>query len=100
MVQTDRPVHTRLRGVVAPLFTAPILAAQTDFLMIFSPFRLDRAHHDRLARCRATTPSSGTNPVNRVTIVIWSNLTTDLDGQRTANTLLTRVVGQVYDLPS
>ncbi|TCK21128.1 cytochrome P450 [Pseudonocardia endophytica] len=103
MVQTDRPVHTRLRGVVAPLFTGrrvetlreaaatevtaeldaltssggsfdavtqlaarvprgvlrlligmpdddwePILAAQTDFLMIFSPFPLDDARRDRL----------------------------------------------------
>ncbi|MDD7940363.1 cytochrome P450 [Actinomycetospora lutea] len=103
MVQTDRPIHTRLRGVVAPLFTArrveelraaaarevadeltaltaaggsldavsqlaarvprgvlrlligmpdedwePVLRAQTDFLMIFSPFPLDEEHQARL----------------------------------------------------
>lgn len=43
---------------------------------------------------------AGHDPVNQVTIVIWSNLTVGLDGQQTANTLLGKVVDQVYELPS
>jgi D-alanyl-D-alanine carboxypeptidase len=43
---------------------------------------------------------AGYDPVNQVTIVIWSNLTVGLDGQQTANTLLGKVVEQVYELPS
>jgi D-alanyl-D-alanine carboxypeptidase len=43
---------------------------------------------------------AGYDPVNQVTIVIWSNLTVGLDGRQTANVLLTKVAGQVYELPS
>ena len=34
---------------------------------------------------------AGYDPVNQVTIVIWSNLTVGLDGRQTANVLLTKV---------
>jgi D-alanyl-D-alanine carboxypeptidase len=43
---------------------------------------------------------AGYDPVNQVTIVIWSNLTVGLDGAQTANTLLGTVAKQVYELPS
>jgi len=43
---------------------------------------------------------AGYDPVNQVTIVIWSNLTVGLDGRQTANVLLTKVAGQVYELPA
>jgi D-alanyl-D-alanine carboxypeptidase len=43
---------------------------------------------------------AGHDPVNQVTIVIWSNLTVGLDGRQTANTLLGKVAEQVYALPS
>lgn len=43
---------------------------------------------------------AGHDPVNQVTIVIWSNLTLGLDGRQTANTLLGKVAEQVYELPS
>ncbi|NMO89850.1 serine hydrolase [Actinomycetospora sp. TBRC 11914] len=43
---------------------------------------------------------AGHDPVNHVTIVIWSNLTVGLDSRQTANALLSRVVEQVYALPS
>jgi D-alanyl-D-alanine carboxypeptidase len=42
---------------------------------------------------------AGYDPVNQVTIVIWSNLAVGLDGQQTAETLLNRVSDQVYELP-
>jgi D-alanyl-D-alanine carboxypeptidase len=41
---------------------------------------------------------AGYDPVNQVTIVIWSNLAMGLDGQQTAETLLNRV-SDLYELP-
>ncbi|MBN9738570.1 D-alanyl-D-alanine carboxypeptidase [Pseudonocardia sp. P1] len=41
---------------------------------------------------------AGHDPVNDVTLVIWSNLTVGLDGRQTANTLLLEVARQVYQL--
>lgn len=38
----------------------------------------------------------GHDPVNKVTLVIWTNLTLSLDGGHTANALLLRVLDQVY----
>jgi D-alanyl-D-alanine carboxypeptidase len=43
---------------------------------------------------------SGYDPANKVTLVIWSNLTVALDGRQTANTLLVKVLDQIYTLPS
>ncbi|GEL16395.1 serine hydrolase domain-containing protein [Pseudonocardia asaccharolytica] len=43
---------------------------------------------------------SGYDPVNKVTIVLWSNLTVSPDSRPTANALLLEVVNQVYTLPS
>jgi D-alanyl-D-alanine carboxypeptidase len=43
---------------------------------------------------------AGYDPVNQVTIVMWSNLTVGLDGAQTANTMLGKVVDQVYVLPA
>lgn len=38
----------------------------------------------------------GRDPLNKVTLVVWSNLTVSLDGQLTANTLMLRLLDQVY----
>lgn len=38
----------------------------------------------------------GYDPVNKVTLVIWTNLTVSLDGEHTANTLLVNVLDQIY----
>lgn len=38
----------------------------------------------------------GYDPVNKVTLVIWTNLTLSLDGEPTANTLLLKVLDQIY----
>ena len=43
---------------------------------------------------------SGYDPVNKVTIVLWSNLTVSPDSRPTANALLLEVVNQDYTLPS
>jgi D-alanyl-D-alanine carboxypeptidase len=43
---------------------------------------------------------SGYDPGNKVTLVIWSNLTVGLDGKQTANALLNQVAAQIYSLPS
>jgi len=43
---------------------------------------------------------SGYDPVNKVTIVLWSNLTVAPDSRPTANVLLVKVVNQIYTLPS
>jgi D-alanyl-D-alanine carboxypeptidase len=43
---------------------------------------------------------SGYDPANEVTLVIWSNLTVGLDSRQTANTLLIKVIDQIYSLPS
>ena len=42
---------------------------------------------------------SGYDPGNKVTIVLWSNLTLSPESQPTANPLLLKVVDQVYKLP-
>ncbi|GAA1847979.1 hypothetical protein GCM10009836_29590 [Pseudonocardia ailaonensis] len=43
---------------------------------------------------------AGYDPVNKVTLVIWSNLTVSPDSRPTANALLVKVLGQIYTLPS
>jgi D-alanyl-D-alanine carboxypeptidase len=36
------------------------------------------------------------DPVNKVTLIVWSNLTVDLDEMATANTLMLKVLDQIY----
>jgi len=43
---------------------------------------------------------SGYDPGNKVTLVLWSNLTVAPDSRPTANVLLVKVVDQIYSLPS
>jgi D-alanyl-D-alanine carboxypeptidase len=38
----------------------------------------------------------GYDPDNRVTLVVWTNLTVALDEQPTANTLMLKVLDQIY----
>jgi D-alanyl-D-alanine carboxypeptidase len=38
----------------------------------------------------------GYDPVNDVTLVIWTNLTLSLDGQPTANTIMLKMLDQIY----
>jgi D-alanyl-D-alanine carboxypeptidase len=38
----------------------------------------------------------GYDPGNRVTLVVWTNLTVSLDGQPTANALMVKVLDQIY----
>jgi D-alanyl-D-alanine carboxypeptidase len=38
----------------------------------------------------------GYDPVNHVTLVIWTNLTLSLDGQHTANSIMLRMLDQIY----
>jgi D-alanyl-D-alanine carboxypeptidase len=38
----------------------------------------------------------GYDPVNDVTLIIWTSLTVSLDGQPTANTLMLKLLGQIY----
>jgi D-alanyl-D-alanine carboxypeptidase len=38
----------------------------------------------------------GYDPDNRVTLVVWTNLTVSLDEQPTANTLMLKVLDQIY----
>ena len=38
----------------------------------------------------------GNDPNNRVTLVVWTNLTVSLDEQPTANTLMLKVLDQIY----
>jgi D-alanyl-D-alanine carboxypeptidase len=38
----------------------------------------------------------GYDPVNRVTLVVWANLPVSLDGKPTANTIMLKVLDQVY----
>jgi D-alanyl-D-alanine carboxypeptidase len=40
----------------------------------------------------------GYDPVNDVTLIIWTSLTVSLDGQPTANTLMLKLLGQIYTL--
>jgi D-alanyl-D-alanine carboxypeptidase len=43
---------------------------------------------------------SGYDPVNKVTLVLWSNLTVAPDSRPTANVFLVKVADQIYTLPS
>jgi hypothetical protein len=36
------------------------------------------------------------DPVNDVTLVIWTNLTLSLDGKPTANSIMLRMLDQIY----
>ena len=38
----------------------------------------------------------GHDPVNDVTLVIWTNLTLSLDGLPTANTLMLKMLDRIY----
>jgi hypothetical protein len=44
--------------------------------------------------------TSGYDPGNKVTLVLWSNLTVAPDGRPTANVLLLKVAVQIYHLPA
>jgi D-alanyl-D-alanine carboxypeptidase len=43
---------------------------------------------------------SGYDPGNKVTVVMWSNLTVAPDSRPTANVLLLKVLDQINSLPS
>jgi hypothetical protein len=36
------------------------------------------------------------DPTNKLTLIIWTNLTVSLDGQQTANTLFVKVLDHIY----
>jgi len=36
------------------------------------------------------------DPTDRLTLIIWTNLTVSLDGQQTANTLFLKMLDQIY----
>ena len=36
------------------------------------------------------------HPTNRLTLIIWTNLTVSLDGQQTANTLFVKMLDHIY----
>ena len=38
----------------------------------------------------------GYDPVNDVTLIIWTNLTVSLDGQPPANTIMLKMLDQIY----
>jgi len=38
----------------------------------------------------------GYDPANKVTLVVWTNLTVSLDEAPTANTLMLKVLDQIY----
>jgi D-alanyl-D-alanine carboxypeptidase len=38
----------------------------------------------------------GYDPVNDVTLIVWTNLTLSLDGQPTANTMMLRMLDRIY----
>jgi D-alanyl-D-alanine carboxypeptidase len=40
----------------------------------------------------------GYDPVNDVTLVIWTNLTLSLDGKPTANSIMLRMLDQIYSV--
>jgi len=39
---------------------------------------------------------TGYDPVNDVTLIIWTSLTISLDGKPTANTLMLKMLDQIY----
>jgi hypothetical protein len=38
----------------------------------------------------------GYDPANKVTLIVWTNLTVSLDGLPTANTLMVKLLDQIY----
>jgi D-alanyl-D-alanine carboxypeptidase len=38
----------------------------------------------------------GYDPANDVTLIIWTNLTVSLDGRPTANTIMLKMLDQIY----
>jgi D-alanyl-D-alanine carboxypeptidase len=38
----------------------------------------------------------GYDPVNDVTLIVWTNLTLSLDGQHTANTIMLKMLDRIY----
>jgi hypothetical protein len=58
-----------------------------------------RKHHalTRLGeRVYCRSPSSNRSPHNHVTLVVWANLTGSLGEKLTANTLMSKVLDQIY----
>jgi D-alanyl-D-alanine carboxypeptidase len=42
----------------------------------------------------------GYDPVNDATLTVWTNLTVSLDGQPTANTIMVKMLDQIYVVSS
>jgi D-alanyl-D-alanine carboxypeptidase len=40
----------------------------------------------------------GYDPASKMTLVVWTNLTVSLDGRPTANTLMLKMLDQIYVL--
>jgi D-alanyl-D-alanine carboxypeptidase len=40
----------------------------------------------------------GYDPDNDVTLIIWTSLTVSLDGMPTANTIMTKILDQIYTI--
>jgi D-alanyl-D-alanine carboxypeptidase len=38
----------------------------------------------------------GYDPINDVTLIVWTNLTLSLDGQPTANTIMKEMLNRIY----
>ena len=38
----------------------------------------------------------GYDPINDVTLIVWTNLTLSVDGQHTANSIMLRMLDQIY----
>jgi D-alanyl-D-alanine carboxypeptidase len=41
----------------------------------------------------------GYDPVNDVTLIIWTSLTVSLDGQPPANAIMLKMLDRIYDMP-
>jgi D-alanyl-D-alanine carboxypeptidase len=41
----------------------------------------------------------GCDPVNDVTLIIWTSLTVSLDGQPPANAIMLKMLDRIYDMP-
>jgi hypothetical protein len=47
-------------------------------------------------RFRGDNSFMGYDPVNDVTLIIWTSLTISLDGKTTANTIMQKMLDQIY----
>jgi hypothetical protein len=50
----------------------------------------------KLNRHEEANSFMGYDPVNDVTLIIWTSLTISLDGQPTANTIMLKMLDQIY----